>query len=443
MLQRVRTRLRLEVEPPIPRALYEAARRTPVDVTPVADKPSSEDRGGARPRDVGSGRPLGRAMRLADRRLREDGKAVFDFGAEGNCGTLSFAGVCKHAGFFDLSGPQVRWMTVNHAAALLGSEAEWAPADRHGPALSVRRMLELALTSWAPKGLRVSAERWLHMMAMNGTWVDHAFLALAADCLRVRLNLYVTKNEGGIQNVVTFEPHPRTMEPDSVGTVEMVLELGALFCGVLPVDATDADQKTRPKCPTPMAPIEVQNSRGDLTQHEALVMTTSQLEALLEESRNLADMRREAVLTAEEFEAIAHALAESGEEMTSWVALAMQLSRESATREEEAALRLGLRLSEESHARERKVSARLEQKALDLGLRLSKSSQVKERAEEPKGDDDFLSYKETEALNPLGASCRTRSHMRHSLRGCMLTPRQYSMALRKPSPEVRGQETAV
>ena len=127
-----------------------------------------------------------------------------------------------------------------------------------------------------------------------------------------------------------FEPRQSAR---AVATVEMVLEADVHFCGVISQEgdtsnAEPEDAKPWQSCPTNLVP------------------TASQLIVLLEESKALSEQRKEAVFTTEEFEAIARALTESGEDISSSVALALQLSRETA---DEEALQLALRQSEDSH----------------------------------------------------------------------------------------------
>ena len=411
-LMRVRARLRLggeaEVEPPVPRALKQvasaskkvqgelsAANRKRVATTSMDDT----GRGGARVAGA-SGVPLSPVMRSVAWELGPRVRVV-DFGGRGNCGPLCIAGVLRHCALAEVSGEQVRTWTVEHARQLLKQRAVWQKGEGGAPGMLVQHMLEAAMRSWTPAGVRVSASRWCDLMERDGIWVDQAFLALAADLMRVRLTSHVASTKGTTK-AFTYEPRPGTA---AIGDIVLVNELNVHFCGVVPVSGQDCAQDVpltgREGASKPQAFVAAQSPKDDQEAAQGplvndavdhtLVPTESQLMVLLEQSREMAKLEREAVFTPEEFEAIAHALQASGDGHSSSVALAMQLSQESAEREEAAAMVLATGLSKEAQRLEEYKRAHLARQRQDAATAVPLEDLVLVEDDL----DDFQSYEET------------------------------------------------
>ena len=126
------------------------------------------------PRDISADSPV---RPLADS-LGMRGK---ECGGRGDCGPNSLACGLDHAGVVNVDGAKLRRAVVAHGGRLLAEGRIWVPRGPGGSPLTVREMLTSAMATWAPQGLECSAELWLELMNQRGTWVDQAFIGLAAD----------------------------------------------------------------------------------------------------------------------------------------------------------------------------------------------------------------------------------------------------------------------
>ena len=178
--------------------------------------------------------------------LARENKRVVECGAGGACGPNSLAAVLGDAGLHDGDGEALRERVVNHATRLLRSRAVWCDVQR----LSVREVIEDSFASWALPGRSVNrvgglmewegprqvltAESWLKFMARPTTWIDQAFLSLAADCFAVDIQLHtVAANGGGESGLQRMEPRG---EVDVLAQVELAYVVDQHFCAILPTE---------------------------------------------------------------------------------------------------------------------------------------------------------------------------------------------------------------
>ena len=171
-------------------------------------------------------------------------KTVVECGGGGTCGPNSLGCALAHAGLHDGSGDDVRRRVVAHAAKLVRGWAMWCEIEE----TSVRELIESSFATWArPRqsvnrvGGRIewdgprqvlSAENWLKLMAKPTTWMDQAFLALAADCFAVDIAYYVVSSSGRIRDGKCVVK-PRTTV-DVQAEVELAYVVDQHFCAVVP-----------------------------------------------------------------------------------------------------------------------------------------------------------------------------------------------------------------
>jgi hypothetical protein len=119
----------------------------------------------------------------------------------------------------------------------------------------VRELIEDSFATWAlPRqsvnrvGGRVNwdgprqvltAENWLKLMAKPTTWIDQAFLALAADCFAVDILYSVVSGTGEIRGTCAVKP--RTMV-DARATVELAYVEDQHFCAIVPTTPSEEEQ---------------------------------------------------------------------------------------------------------------------------------------------------------------------------------------------------------
>ena len=179
-------------------------------------------------------------------------KVIVECGDGGTCGPASLARVLAHArlGDGDTSGDAVRQRVVAHAKGLLCGHAMWCPLEE----LSVRELIEESFATWftigrassvnrvggvvewgpSPRQL-MDAETWLKLMARRTTWIDQAFLHLAADCFNVEIAYHVVSGTGAIgPRVPVIEPRESV---DALARVELAYVVDQHFCAILPSEA--------------------------------------------------------------------------------------------------------------------------------------------------------------------------------------------------------------
>ena len=171
-------------------------------------------------------------------------KIVVECGSGGTCGPNSLARVLAQARVHDGSGDDVRSRVMAHAAALVRADAAWEPdpegADAGRSAVScgsvgkrsVRTLIENSFAAWARPDQEISAEGWLTHMAEPTSWIDLAFLALAADCFAVEITNYEARVKGGA--VTPHVVRPRPAVDVVLARVELAYVVGKHFCAMLP-----------------------------------------------------------------------------------------------------------------------------------------------------------------------------------------------------------------
>ena len=173
-------------------------------------------------------------------------KAVVECGGGGTCGPNSLGFALAHARLHDGSGDDVRRRVVAHATKLVRSNAVWCGIEE----LSVRDVIEDSLSSWASPassvnrvggavnwgrlGHVIDAGIWLKNMACENTWIDQAFLALAADCFAVEIEYHVVSGTGAIGH--THVVKPREMV-HVLARVELAYVVDQHFCAIVPSEA--------------------------------------------------------------------------------------------------------------------------------------------------------------------------------------------------------------
>ena len=171
-------------------------------------------------------------------------KTVVDCGSGGTCGPNSLGRVLAHARLHDGSGDDVRRRVVAHATKLVRSPAAvWCEIQE----MDVRQLIEGSFATWAVPGRSVNrvgglvdwggprqvitAEKWLKLMAEPTTWIDQAFLALAADCFAVDIEYHIVSATGAIGHSRVVEPRETV---DVLARVELAYVVDQHFCAILP-----------------------------------------------------------------------------------------------------------------------------------------------------------------------------------------------------------------
>lgn len=170
-------------------------------------------------------------------------KTVVECGDGGTCGPNSLGCVLSHARLHNGSGEEVRRRVVAHAAELVRAKAVWCKLDE----TSVRELIESSFATWALPGCRVNrvgglvdwggprqvlnAENWLKLMASPTTWIDEAFLTLAADCFAVDIRYSVVSGSGEIRGTRVVEPRETV---DAQAEVELAYVVDRHFCAIVP-----------------------------------------------------------------------------------------------------------------------------------------------------------------------------------------------------------------
>ena len=338
-LMRARLRLRLGNEPAVPSAVAQAVRHR------------QTHGGGARPLNPHvsprlppagghvSMAPLSRAMQTLAEILGPDDNVV-DRGAAGDCGPNSLSYAAWLGGIIEQDdGLKLRKRVCAHADALLRANGRLQLADG---SMSVRTLLHNAMASWAPAGMRCSAERWVSLMNRRGVWADHAFLMMAAELLQVEIKYYSVKSNAGLCHVDTLPPSGGVVPK---ACLRLALELDTHFCAVVEAGVLSPMAGVRGGAATPPAwEAEYRGAAGDTSC--SMVPTESQWLMLLEESTELAKEGQMAALTADEFESLIAAVSASQSEIpTLAVTEAVKESVKTLRLHEDAQLAEGIRRS--------------------------------------------------------------------------------------------------
>ena len=88
-------------------------------------------------------------------------------------------------------------------------------------------------------GRVLSAENWLKFMAKPTTWIDQAFLDLAADCFAVDILYTVVSATGEIRGTCVAEP--RATVATRGRQVELAYVVDKHFCAILPTPVPSED----------------------------------------------------------------------------------------------------------------------------------------------------------------------------------------------------------
>ena len=172
-------------------------------------------------------------------------KMVVECGSGGTCGPNSLSHVLTCAGLHDGDGDEIRRRVVAHGKQLLHARAVWEPEDGAIEELSVRSLLEDSFASWAIPGQNtnrvggkfdwggprhvLTAENWLKHMAEPTTWIDQAFLSLAADCFAVEIAYHIVSSTGKIGRTSVIKPREAV---DVLARVELAYVVDQHFCAV-------------------------------------------------------------------------------------------------------------------------------------------------------------------------------------------------------------------
>ena len=84
----------------------------------------------------------------------------------------------------------MRERVVQHAAKLVDNHHIFSKGGENEGVITTQYLLARSLASWPTNGGRASectAQEWIVKMTRPDTWVDAAFLAIAADCFQVRI----------------------------------------------------------------------------------------------------------------------------------------------------------------------------------------------------------------------------------------------------------------
>lgn len=173
-------------------------------------------------------------------------KIVVECGGGGTCGPNSLARVLAHAKLHNGCGDDVRSRVIAHASKGVRFHEQWCEIEE----MSVRELIESSFASWASPlnavnrvggtidwgGVRemgrvLSAENWLKLMAKPTTWIDEAFLALAADCFKVVIQYSVVAGTGEIRGTCMLEPR---IGVEPLAQVELAYVVDQHFCAIVP-----------------------------------------------------------------------------------------------------------------------------------------------------------------------------------------------------------------
>ena len=256
------------------------------------------------PRGMATGHPLSKSLRDLAETLAPDW-AIVDCGGAGECGNNSLAYAGQVAGVTTLTGSQLRRQVCRHARVLVEASHVWQKGEGRDEALTTRQMLSNALLTWAPQEASGGADRWIELMecgAPNATWVDQAFLALAADYLAVQIKYYAVQASGDLASTGVIQPSEGILATTQLA---VALEVGQHYCAVV---RTGAEAAHPPE-------LGARTEQGEAPSYTdpALVPTPSQIGQMCEESAALRDHLALATRSEEELEAVVEALAADAE----------------------------------------------------------------------------------------------------------------------------------
>ena len=237
----VRARLRANADmPPRPTALA---------YTPF---PSAPDRGTKRVAPEAAVEPAREDTRLAGESLPAPlrllagalapRELIVDCGGGGRCGPNSLAYCARNitVGPAALDGDQLRRAVCAHARFLISAQREWS-SEPNAPPLTTRHMIEASMATWAPRGMASTAEGWVRRMVSPTTWVDQAFLALAADWLEVTVRYYAVTADGTFSHTGVIQPSgPTSTRCEMRGQLAVALIIDQHYCAVVPAEGASS-----------------------------------------------------------------------------------------------------------------------------------------------------------------------------------------------------------
>ena len=348
-LMRVRARLTLELEPPMPAALRLALSNNDLWQEGYQLRRGDMHRAGAQPssspRHAGPPSPWSvRQVKLSDmeviqQKLGPDYE-VLERGGEGRCFPNSLGEGLVRIGLEegtddpDVAGSAVRRKAVAHGAKLLAQDAVWVAGDGEGDAFTVRHLLEGAIASWPRSakaqeraaGRSLDAENWLRVMAHPNAWADYALLCLAADCYQITIRYHAAEN-GTFR--YTCDLTPRAARP-SQATVEVALSVGLHYRAVVPVRTGRGPSSNAVRAPEGVGVMT-------RTMGRLMAPTESQMARVLEDSTWMAQQQELVGKRAREAEVRAvsqmASILEDSERAASRDQLAGECARESERRE--------------------------------------------------------------------------------------------------------------
>ena len=420
-LMRARLRLKLGQEPAMPQQVRQALAeggylRGRQPATMKGRRAIVEKRTRLESREEGP--PIGSPniwppLRQLDATLRPD-EQILDCGGSGRCGNNSLALTLARAEIAHVSGRQVREKVVLHAKELIDKHHIFSRGGGNEGVITTQYLLARSLASWPTnKGREAecTALEWIDKMGRPDTWVDAAFLAIAADCFQVIIKYYAVRENGVLSHEGFIEPSDATTP---IATLKVALVIEQHYSAIVPCqDAAKPIGTQDGTVQHPEAPREYRQAMGLLD--EVLIPSASQLLMAVEES--IEDAERRSVMAGNEQEAhdLLHAM-QADEQMTPSTTMleAMRASREEAARrQEEADLRQATKESvqtardvcERPGRRERSVAhddkAATTREDADLQRALAESLREKEAQEERpleecRGMDDSHSRRDDE-----------------------------------------------
>ena len=412
-LMRARLRLKLGEEPPLPRDVKEAlASRGYLMGRPVPGqgdkKASSRQTGGKAASLQPSSTNIWPALKALDASLRPKEK-VLDCGGSGRCGNNSLALTLAKAGVADVSGQDLRIQAVSHATELVERDHIFSRGGGSDGVITTRYLLTRSLASWPTNGERVeecTAEEWIDKMRRSDTWVDAAFLAIAADLYRVRIQYHAVRADGTLSHVGFIEPSDTTA-PRAIVKLALVIEQH--YSAIVPCEDTPDVQG--PDAGEPASKVNSSERQGGGLLDGALIPSASQLLMAMEESKETAKRRAHMAENEQEAQDLLWAMhADSVETPSTTILEAMRASGEAQRISEEADLRRAIEKSRLEAQPDAQESLR---GAVAASLESLKESQLEKQAQE----DLDMSAAIAESLkpaseepDPTGGSCDPRGY---------------------------------
>ena len=345
VLMRVRLRMQYGMESTLPRTLA----RSLASMGMLRDGPPRKEQPAGVHRNARSivvqpppeySRNIWPALRALDKTLRPS-EEILDCGGAGRCGNNSIAVALSKASFEQVSGQAVRDEVVAHAEALVQASYVFSKGPGREGDITTEYLLGRSLGSWPTNANRAdlcTAQEWIDKMRVSTTWVDGAFLAIAADKYRVRIKYYAVNADGTLSHTGYIEPSD-DVQPR--GVIKLALVIEQHYSAIVPTGCGD---ENRPPGYGPTLP-----EQRDVPDYPhglldtALIPTASQLLMAIEDSMESARYRACAASTEKEAQELLEALHRDALVTPSTKVLeAMRASGEEADKKERAQLEAAL-----------------------------------------------------------------------------------------------------